>query len=209
MYRCQVPRAASPVTRSALLDHAASMLARRQPVTVRALATAAGTSTMAVYTHFGGMPGLWQAVRQEGFTRLDRHLAEVEQAGDPVRNLVALGRAYVRNALLHPDHYRVMFDTAADLVDPEAAAAAFELLVEGVRRAAEAGRFDRTTDAGALATRQWIIGHGATMLVLGGVLPAPAIDALVPPTLADLFVGAGDDRQRCLRSIAEGWEPVA
>ena len=46
------------------------MRARREPVTLRALVEGTGASTMAVYPHFGGMPGLWSAVRQEGFTRL-------------------------------------------------------------------------------------------------------------------------------------------
>ena len=48
------------------------MLARREPVTLRAVVAGTGVSTMAVYTHFDGMPGLWRAVRQEGFTRLAR-----------------------------------------------------------------------------------------------------------------------------------------
>ena len=69
-YGRQVPRVASADVRVALVEHAAEMLASREPVTVRALAQRAGTSTMAVYTHFGGLTGLWRAVRQEGFQRL-------------------------------------------------------------------------------------------------------------------------------------------
>ena len=66
----QVPRTADPGVRVALVERAAEMLARREVVTLRALVDSVGTSTMAVYTHFGGMAGLWRAVRQEGFTRL-------------------------------------------------------------------------------------------------------------------------------------------
>jgi len=74
MLRWQMPRKASPAVRDALVERAAEMLARREPVTSRALVEGTGASTMAVYTHFGGMPGLWRAVRQEGFTRLARRL---------------------------------------------------------------------------------------------------------------------------------------
>ncbi|NEK86613.1 helix-turn-helix transcriptional regulator, partial [Blastococcus saxobsidens] len=65
-----MPRVADPAVRTALVEAAAEMLAGRLPVTARSLADRAGTSTTALYTHFGGMPGLWRAVRQEGFTRL-------------------------------------------------------------------------------------------------------------------------------------------
>ncbi|MEU4325462.1 hypothetical protein [Nonomuraea dietziae] len=39
-------------------------------MTARRLAGEAGTSTMAVYTYFGGMEEVRGAVRQEGFARL-------------------------------------------------------------------------------------------------------------------------------------------
>lgn len=67
------------------------------------------------------MPGLWRAVRQEGFTRLSGHLAAVERTQDPVRDLVALGAAYVDNALANPNLYRTMFDAGFDLDDPATA----------------------------------------------------------------------------------------
>ena len=54
------------------------------------MTAAAHTSTMAVYTYFGGMPGLWQAVRQEGFERLSARLARIEPTPDPVRDLAAM-----------------------------------------------------------------------------------------------------------------------
>ena len=68
---------------------------------------------MAVYTHFGGLTGLWRAVRQEGFRRLAARLAPVQLSADPVRDLMALGAAYVGNALSNPYLYRTMFDAAA------------------------------------------------------------------------------------------------
>jgi AcrR family transcriptional regulator len=191
--------------RAALVERAAEMLARREPVTLRALVEGTGASTMAVYTHFGGMPGLWSAVRQEGFTRLAARLATVPTSEDPVRDLTALGAAYVANALAGPALYRAMFDTAAELEDPGAAAAPFEALVACAARARDGGRFSPGSDPEAVATRLWAAGHGLTMLVLTGVLPAEALDAHAPAVAAALFVAAGDGEERASRSVRAGW----
>ncbi|WP_345771897.1 TetR/AcrR family transcriptional regulator [Geodermatophilus sabuli] len=200
-----MPRTASPAVRAALVERAAEMLARREPVTLRALVEGAGASTMAVYTHFGGMPGLWSAVRQEGFTRLTARLATVPATDDPVRDLAALGAAYVANALAVPALYRAMFDTAADLEDPAAAAAPFAALVACAARAREGGRFAADSDPEAVATRLWAAGHGLTMLVLTGVLPAESLEGHAPAVAAALFVAAGDDPERAHRSVRAGW----
>src|SRR4051812_24061766 len=110
-----MPRAADPAVRTALVEAAAEMLAAREPVSARSLAAETGSATTALYTHFGGMPGLWRAVRQEGFTRLAGRLAAVLRTDDPVRDLAALGATYVASARTDPALYRAMFDAAADL----------------------------------------------------------------------------------------------
>ncbi|WP_133826248.1 TetR/AcrR family transcriptional regulator [Actinomycetospora succinea] len=199
-----MPRPPDPAVRTALIEQAAAMLVAREPVTLRALATRVGTSTMAVYTHFDGMTGLWGAVRQEGFARLARRLADVAATDDPVRDLAALGAAYAANAIEHPALYRAMFDAAADLPDPESAGAAFGVLVAAAGRALEAGRF-RDVDPAAVATRQWASGHGLLLLVISGVLPREALDEHVPALLTAIFSAAGDDPGRCAASVRAGW----
>ena len=201
----QVPRTADPEVRLALVERAAEMLARREVVTLRALVDSVGTSTMAVYTHFGGMPGLWRAVRQEGFTRLTDRLARVDDTGDPVRDLMALGAAYASNALTNPYLYRAMFDTTADLENPAAADTGFQVLVAGAERARQAGRFADSCDTLAVATQLWAAGHGQLMLVLTGVLPRQALEPLATGTACALFVAAGDAPERCRRSVLDGW----
>jgi AcrR family transcriptional regulator len=181
------------------------MLAAREPVTLRSLVQGCGASTMAVYTHFGGMDGLWRAVRQEGFTRLAARLDSVDPTDDAVRDLAALGAAYLANALDHPALYRVMFDTAADLEDPAAADRAFGVLVSGAARARDAGRLLVTTDPGRLATDLWASGHGLAMLVLSGVLPAEAVAVHGPSLAVGLLVGAGDAVERCEASVRSAW----
>lgn len=181
------------------------MLTRREPVTVRSLVATAGVSTMAVYTHFGDMAGLWRAVRQEGFTRLARRVAEVAPTRDPIRDLAALGAAYVSNALANPHLYRVMFDAGFDLEDPEAAAETFRALERCAERARDRGRLDAGADAAAVATRFWIAGHGITTLVINGVLPVDALGEHVLPITTAIFVAGGDDPDRCQRSVRRGW----
>ena len=116
-----MPRPLDPNVRNALIERAAEMLARREPVTLRSVVHGLGVSTIAVYTYFNGMAGLWRAVRQEGFARLANRLADVPVTRDPVRDLVALGAAYANNALANPNLYRAMFDAGFDLEDPAAA----------------------------------------------------------------------------------------
>ena len=205
MYTGQVPRAADPAIRTALVERAAEMLARREPVTLRALVDASGTSTMAVYTHFGGMPGLWQAVRREGFLRLNERLATVGATSDPVRDLAALGAAYAQNALQNPHLYRSMFDEYAELSDPAEAAEGFQRLVSAAARARESGRFSRDVVPEAVATRLWAAGHGLITLVLTGVLAEDSIDSHGPVLATAVFLEAGDEPERCRRSVRTGW----
>ena len=54
----------------------------------RKIASAAGTSTMAVYTYFSGMPGLIAAVAEEGIREFDAALT-MPPTADPVADLMA------------------------------------------------------------------------------------------------------------------------
>lgn len=197
-------RTRDPAVRTLLIERAAHMLRSREPITLRSLVAGSGVSTMAVYTHFGGMDGVWSALRQEGFTRLGARLATVPASSDPVRDLAALGAAYLGNALDHPDLYRVMFDATFALEDAQAADASLAYLVRAVDRGTRANRFRAGTDPPELATQIWVIGHGLASLVATGPLPRQALDH-GPPMLTALFVGAGDQPDRCRASVARGW----
>src|SRR3712207_863860 len=140
-------RKKDPAIRTLLIERAAQMLVAREPVTLRSLVAGTSVSTMAVYTYFGGMDGLWRAVRQEGFTRLAARIQAVPESADPVRDLAALGATYLSHALAEPDLYRVMFDAGFDLEDPAAADETLHRLVRGVERAKAAGRFRADVDA--------------------------------------------------------------
>src|SRR5687767_2427375 len=97
--------------RARLIAAAAKILAEGGPesVSVRRVAAEIGTSTMAVYTHFGGKPELLRAVCIEGFRHLAERLAEVEATDDAIADIAALGRAYRRSALEDPHLFAAMF----------------------------------------------------------------------------------------------------
>lgn len=200
-------RTKDPAVRTLLIERAAQMLRAREPVTLRSIVAGTGASTMAVYTYFGGMDGLWRAMRQEGFTRLAARLRAVPLSADPVRDLAALGAAYLSNALVNPDLYRVMFDAGFELEAPAAADETLHCLVTTIERAKDLGRFRPEVDAVALATQTWAIGHGLVSLVATGPLPRQALDHGAP-MLTALFISCGDEPATCRRSVELGWHPA-
>jgi AcrR family transcriptional regulator len=204
MYCDGVVRTKDPAVRTLLIERAAHMLRAREPITLRTLVAGTGVSTMAVYTYFGGMDGLWQAMRQEGFTRLAAVLSEVKPSADPVRDLAALGSAYLVNALANPDLYRVMFDAGFALEDPAAADETLHHLVSAAERAKQLSRFRTDVDPLSLATQTWAIGHGLVSLVAPGPLPRQALDHGIP-ILTALFISCGDTPEACHHSVTEGW----
>src|SRR5581483_3247056 len=96
--------------RAELLRAAVEILDKDGPdaLQTRKIAGAAGTSTMALYTHFGGMPALIAAVAEEGLCQFDAALT-MAPTSDPVADLMAAGIAYRRFAIERPHMYRLMF----------------------------------------------------------------------------------------------------
>lgn len=162
--------------RRRLLEEAARILDEEGPsaLSVRRLANAAGTSTMAVYTHFGAMGGVVDAVATEGFQRLIDHVATVAVSGDPAADLLAMAAAYRQNALENQHLYAVMFGAVSVRglgghgPDLGVAHAAFRQLADAIERAMQAGVL-RAGDPAAVAAQFWSALHGYTMLELAGM----------------------------------------
>ncbi|MFC7495345.1 MULTISPECIES: TetR/AcrR family transcriptional regulator [unclassified Nocardioides] len=192
--------APDPDVRRRLLEAAADLLGEEGPraLSVRRLAADAGTSTMAVYTHFGGMPALVRAVVAEGFERLHARVAAVELGDDAVANLAAMAAAYRAHALANPHMYAVMFGSASlgeyRLQGDELAVglAAFQQLVDAVALAMDQGVL-RRDDPNAVAGQIWVALHGYVMLELAGyhsVVEDPE-EQLLHPLLANLLAALG------------------
>ena len=197
-------RATAPSdVRAGLIEAAARLIAVEgaTALTLRRVAEEVGTSTMAIYTHFGGMPELRRAVRHEGFARLAAELRGVPETDDPVADLTLLGRAYYLNAVRDPDIYRVAFmEQPLDAADAEVGSDAFGRLVDGFERCVAAGRFD-AADPSALATEFWALGHGVIALQLARLIaPEAALDCL-DRALLKLYRANGDSAARARRSL--------
>ena len=165
-----------PDVRRRLLEEAARILGEEGPsaLSVRRLATGAGTSTMAVYTHFGAMSAVVDEVATEGFRRLIAHVDEVAVTDDPIDDLRRTAVAYRDNALENRHLYAVMFGAVrvgglgGRGPDPEVSRAAFVQLVDRVAGAMAAGAL-REGDPGAVAAQFWSALHGYVMLELAGM----------------------------------------
>jgi AcrR family transcriptional regulator len=161
-----------------LVDEAGRILSAdgAAALTLRRLASASDTSTMAVYTLFGDKQGLLRAMYAEGFRRLGTALREATQdVPDPLTALAELGLGYRRAALANPHLYDLMFGRPVPgfVPDPDTQAvadAAYRPLVEAVQRCLEAGQLTGGT-AERIARYLWAVTHGMVSLELAGHLP--------------------------------------
>src|SRR5688500_9269036 len=116
-----------------------------EQLTLRAVGERLGVSRTALYRHFSDKQALLATVGREGFRMLRLALTEAwEQHGRGRAGFEAMGTAYVRFAVAHPSHYRVMFgrfveSCAKDAELVEEATAAFHVLVDSVVEQQQAG----------------------------------------------------------------------
>jgi AcrR family transcriptional regulator len=209
--------------RDELLHAAVGLLDDQGPdaLQTRKVASAAGTSTMAVYTHFGGMRGLIAEVAEESLRQFDAALS-VPQSDDPVADLLATGMAYRRYAIERPHMYRLMFGSTSvygldapagnvlklTVAEIEAQIPSFAHVVRGVRRSMLAGRInlggaedDQTVVA--TAAQFWALMHGFVLLELAGFYgeDGAAVGPVLGSLFTNLFVALGDSRERMRQSF--------
>jgi len=197
------PKVADPAVREALIEAAAKLLVREGPeaLSTRQLAEEVGTSTMSVYTHFGGMDGLRRTLREEGFARLSGYFGSVPVTRDPVADLAALGWAYCFNAVANPQIYRAVFlEAPIDSDDEAIGRAAVQQPIDTVARCIEAGRF-RPADPESLGIQLWVASHGMVTGLLSHLLTLDEVIEHFSAMGVNLFIGFGDDPKKAKRSI--------
>jgi len=164
--------------RQALLSAALEILKTKdaKSISLREVARQAGVSHTAPYRHFEDKAALLAAVAEEGFTEFGHYLqTAVDQANAaPVESLQAIGEAYVRYALDHPTHFRVMFGCfpagePEDSTLSRVSNGTFQILVDVIISGQTAGLL-RAGDAHLLALGRWSMVHGLAMLLLDGML---------------------------------------
>jgi AcrR family transcriptional regulator len=176
-------------------------------LSLHALTRRAGVSSGAPYHHFHSREELLAAIADQGFGLLAnemRHAAE--DAGDAAAHLEGLGRGYIRFALAHRGHFRVMFrpELRAHLGEElNDLGEAFTLLKQAIDRCQKEG-LAPPGDPMPLILLAWSAVHGASVLWVDGSLPdvhlvqdGEALATTIPATLVRLL-GAqrGGDQHR-------------
>jgi AcrR family transcriptional regulator len=176
----------------------------------RELSAEVGASTQALYTLFGGMPGLIEAAVGEGFVRLAGHVDAVPETADVVADHLVRGWAYTDWALAHPQLYRFMFGVTdpalRHLVAVETTLAgahlaggdgrtALDVLVRSVERMISAGRLG-VHDPLHVARQFLSSTHGYVLLEIAGAFAEPGAGLATAAGMAvNLLVGLGDTRE--------------
>jgi AcrR family transcriptional regulator len=149
-----------------------------EALTLRAVGRRVGVSQAAPYHHFEDKEALLAAVAEEGFVKLAEAMedARAVAGSSPRARVRATGVGYVRFAVRHPSHFRVMFAGILPVKDHAtlhaAGERAFGILVESVAAAQEAGVF-RKGPVIELAALGWSMVHGLSMLYVNGILDGP------------------------------------
>jgi len=170
--------------RRALVQEAVRRIQRHgvEGLTLRAVGQALGVSRTALYRHFADKSALLAAVAREGFRTLRLELVDAwEQGGRGQEAFDAMSVVYVRFAVTHPSHYRVMFGGFVDAraADPglrEEGGAAFQVLVDALVAQQQNGLV-RGDEPSQLARFIWAIVHGVAMLAIDGQLQRQDADA--------------------------------
>ena len=214
-----------PDARTRLVEAAIRLLAANGPsdVKARSVSSEAGLSTMGVYTCFGGVPELLQAVADEGFERQAAIFEQVANTDDPMVDLCAMALACRDFAKRNPHLYDLMFGLSirgryspsrgtppSEQRERSAAfTASYSHLLGECSRLVDTGCV-RKIDPDLIAAQLWGAMHGFIMLELGDYFAAvadPASEVLVPMCV-NLIVGLGADRKSAESSAAAattGW----
>jgi AcrR family transcriptional regulator len=165
--------------RRALIDAALGLIADAgaSSFTLRAVARRAGVSHAAPYRHFADKTALLAAVAEEGFRALGQRLLAMSKrlAAEPLASFQTIGVEYVRFAVEHPAHFRVMF--GPDVMDPTAyptlhavSQGTLTYLVEAVT-AGQRAHTVRPGEARTLALVAWAQVHGLATLLVDHCIP--------------------------------------
>lgn len=144
-------------------------------LSMREVARRAGVTHGAPYFHFADRGAILAAIAEEGLTMLGQEMRAARDAlTDPVERFKVCGSAYVRFALAHVGHFRVML--RPELADPAdhpnlrlVGLAALEVLVEAVAECQAAG-LARHHEPMDLVLTSWSTAHGLAALLVDGPL---------------------------------------
>jgi AcrR family transcriptional regulator len=161
--------------RQKIMDAARQLFAKQgvEQVSMRKIAEAISYSPTAIYLHFEDKESLMREICREDFGRLASEFNRIGKIDDPIEQVRAIGRAYIRFGTKNPNHYRLMFMTQ-HAVEPEAKDLAqmndpthdgYAFLRMCVTRVIEAGLLKpEFSDAELVSQTLWATVHGVTSL---------------------------------------------
>jgi AcrR family transcriptional regulator len=197
------------------------LLAEQGPsaIKARAVASASGVSTMAVYHYFGGIAELMGAVVDHGFKELDAAFSQVPVTEDPLADLFAMALTTRRLARENPHLYDLMFGlstrraTYRPLPDSDvrlsgrspAFQGAYLHLSAACGRLLSSGRI-RQQEPEVIAAQLWSFVHGCITLELAELFVEfdDPVAQVLQPMGVNLAVGLGDKRERAQASHEAG-----
>jgi AcrR family transcriptional regulator len=148
-------------------------------VTLRGIAESIEYAPGTIYGYFKDKDALIQALCLADFEAFETNFPRGTLPADPLEAIREIGRAYIRFALTHPNHYRLMFMTPRPVEPPaeaieklgDPARNGYALLRQTVQRAIDADRFrEEFRDPDLLAQTLWAGVHGMASLeiAMGG-----------------------------------------
>jgi len=201
----RVERPGASTLNERLVDATLQLLRDEVPtdLTVRRIATAAGTTTMALYTGFGSRDGLLDVVYAKGFEQLREQMESAALVAEPAEAVLQLLAAYRAFALANPGLYGLLFERVLPGFDPSPEVRSAALDTTFSLLAAQAGRV-LGVDAQDAASRElgytlWALTHGLVSLELSHASRSP----LAHPVLAG--TDGQDVLDTALRAALAGW----
>jgi AcrR family transcriptional regulator len=142
---------------------------------LRQIAESIDYSTTAIYVHFRDKADLLTQLMRSDFMLLAEQCRKLASVKDPIERVRKIGRVYIKFAVEHPHHYRLMFQSPASdkaaCVDADEAGRgnpdvdAYAMLKATVQEAIDAGRLVES-DAELVAQTFWAGVHGVASLAI-------------------------------------------
>lgn len=203
--------------RASLIAAAVEVIAEREQAsfTLRELARRLGVTHAATYHHFRDKDDLLGAVALDGFERLlanSKKAIETLKSEDNTLQMRQIAASYIRFALEHPGHFRVMYRMDYSK-EPERYGATLEAL-ESYQQygrafwelAYDAGIYRTDVPKEELNTASWAILHGLAMLHISGLLHVEddiSIEEYSSRITRHMYVGIGSAQGRARASAAQ------
>ncbi|WP_088239526.1 TetR/AcrR family transcriptional regulator [Calothrix rhizosoleniae] len=192
--------------RQALIAGAIALINQQDvsSLSLRGLARYIGVSHAAPYRHFPDKEALLAVVAEEGLLELTQDLTAAIGGleNQPLQQLETTGVAYIKYAIAHPAHYRVMFSTYSSEKTQyssleEASQQAF-MVLENVIIEGQSQGLIKSGESRQLAWVAWSLVHGLAMLLIDNQLSlvkAEDVESISSFVTRTLIEGLGNSKK--------------